>query len=127
MKIKNESEIQVVVFQSELTVKEIMDLKRYNPELLVKTDEEGNQVFRIDFNDVEGDICKYAVIFDKETTEGNALYTVSMKATNEEVARNFISVKRNVEEIEEKAMNYIRTLEEDIMTLANEIGGANND
>lgn len=120
MKVINLKNYGVVVFNTKLTKVAIEKLAKHAPEALKLKDEEGNDVFAIGFGTTPS-ITKYGICFDKVDSEGKALVTINATMENSEIAEEYASILMQVKSIEAAAENAYRTLEANLMEIANAI------
>lgn len=65
------------VLVSDIPLKDWKLIKKYAPEKLVETDEDGNPIFRVDVLDAgAGSVSKYGIAFGKRTNNGKATATI---------------------------------------------------
>lgn len=119
MKVINLKNYGVVVFNTNLTRLAIEKLAKHNPQALKLVDEEGNETFALGFG--QASVTEYGVCFDRIDSEGKALITISATMENEEIADEFASILVKAKEVETKALAAYRTLEEQLLEVANSI------
>lgn len=122
MKVINLKNYGVVVFESKLTVDVFKALKKHMPNALKAKDEEGNELFALDFNvNGTGSISNYGVCFNRADSEGNALITVQETLTTEEVADKYAAVILKAQEQEKWALEAYESLQEQLLEVAESI------
>ena len=122
MKVINLKNYGVVVFQSILTVDMFKALKKHMPNALKARDEEGNEVFALDFNvNGTGSISNYGVCFNRADSEGNALITVQETLTTEEVADKYAAIILKTQDLEKWALEAYKSLQEQLLEVAESI------
>lgn len=122
MKVINLKNYGVVVFESKLTVDVFKALKKHMPNALKAKDEEGNELFALDFNvNGTGSISNYGVCFNRADSEGNALITVQETLTTEEVADKYAAVILKAQEQEKWALEAYRSLQEQLLEVTESI------
>ena len=101
MRVINLKDYGVIVFQSKLTVDIFKALKKHIPSALKMRDEEGNDVFALDFKEgATGSISEYGISFNKVDSEGNVLITVQETLTNAEIVDKYAAVILKAKEVE---------------------------
>ena len=90
MKVINLKNYGVIVFQSELTEDMFKALKKHMPYALKAKDEEGNDIFVLDYKEAEkGSISNYGICFNRTDSEGNVLLTINETLDNKEIAEKY--------------------------------------
>lgn len=87
---------------SDIAVKDIKLVKKYNPEALVLKDEKENALFAVDFNKKSGTSGKYGITFN-EIVNGKAAISVNCDPA--------ISVEKRKEHLTDFMMDFIQPLE----------------
>ena len=129
MKVINLKNYGIVVFESKLTVDVFKALKKHMPNALRAKDEEGNEVFALDFNaNGTGSISNYGICFNRFDSEGNALITVQETLTPEEVADKYAAIILKTQDLEKWALEAYGSLQEQLLEVAESIidGDAQN-
>lgn len=122
MKVINLKNYGIVVFESKLTVDMFKTLKKHMPNALKARDEEGNEVFALDFNvNGTGSISNYGICFNRADSEGNALITVQETLTPEEVADKYAAIILKTQDLEKWALEAYKSLQERLLEVAESI------
>lgn len=122
MKVINLKNYGVVVFQSELTVDMFKALKKHMPNALKKKDEEGNEVFVLDYKEAkEGSISNYGICFNRADSEGNVLLTVQETLENDAIADKYAAAILHAKGLEKWALEAYTSLQEQLLDVANAI------
>lgn len=88
---------------SDIPVKDIKLVKKYNPEALVLKDEKDNALFAVDFNKTSGTSGKYGITFN-EVVNGKAAISVTCDPA--------ISAEKRKERLTDFMMDFIQPLEQ---------------
>ena len=122
MKVINLKNYGVIVFQSNLTVDMFKALKKHMPSALKARDEEGNDIFVLDYKESEkGSISNYGVCFNKADSEGNVLLTINETLENKDIAEKYAAAILQANTLESWALEAYSQLEEQLLDVANSI------
>ena len=94
-----------VAINSTISVKDIKLLKQYNPSALKTVDENGFDVFSVDFNEKSAGCSDFGITFDVERQDGTASLTIALlDMTGEDVktrvAKEFYKVIEELAKLE---------------------------
>lgn len=122
MKVINLKNYGVIVFQSNLTVDMFKALKKHMPSALKARDEEGNDVFVLDYKESEkGSISNYGVCFNKVDSEGYVLLTVNETLENKDIAENYAAAILQAKQLEAWASEAYSQLAEQLLDVTESI------
>ena len=109
---------KTIVAMSDITMKELFELKKFNPDALKLKDENGNEIF-VFTTVTNGSVGKFGIGFDGESLDekGYATATVSLNAIGAEdtckAANDLVApVMRNIVALEEQIHDALLELEE---------------
>lgn len=110
---------------SELTVKDIMLCKKYNPDALVIRDEDGNDKFALSYNEGKPSVTKFGVTFGGKDKDGKATITEIIPQGTENakefIADRFGAIVPYLKELEKSIPTAVKKITDDKQSLMDSI------
>lgn len=130
MRVKILQDANVFVLNTTIKTEDIQLLKSGNPNALKEFDDEGNEVFAINYEEGEGCITDFGITFGKTSADGTACVsargylvdedaTEDIEALKEAVIEIFLPIQPHLEKLEASVPEAVTQLKATKTTLSN--------
>ena len=113
-----------VLLVSEHSIEKYQDVEGYNPSALILKDEDGEEYFRVCFDETDS-VSNYGIVFDNNRPSQKAVARLSFaddeEITAETIVKKYGKVISNLNDIEEKVKFAYEEMRSDIESWAEDI------